>query len=139
MKIVFGTIALFLAATSSALAMDASELATFASRYRSSSNAPVVFQRYDAGCRANIPVALVQTRNLGNGRVAGITSEYACWGATFTYFEMTRGNLNSIRAFAAVNAGRSTGYSNWGPANPMERMSASEMQAIAEAINATGY
>jgi len=66
-------------------------------------------------------VPLVKTLDLGSGRIGGITNNYLCWGATYTYFEMTRGNLESIRVFAEISAARTLRYGNWGPvANPGE-------------------
>ena len=80
---------------------------------------------------------MVKTRDLGNGRIGGITNQFLCWGATYTYFEMARGNLESIRAFVAIRAGRSTRYTNWGPvANPGDDLTPNQLTSVAKTMTA---
>ncbi|MBE9187517.1 hypothetical protein IQ270_23435 [Microcoleus sp. LEGE 07076] len=129
------TTIVFLSAAIPCLAMTPSELATFATNYKYNENAPVAYAYYDKACQTTVSVALVKTLDLGSGRIGGITNKYLCWGATYTYFEMTRGNLQSIRVFAEVGAGRSTRYTNWGPvANPGDDLTQDQLISVAKAI-----
>ncbi|QYO67161.1 hypothetical protein [Leptolyngbya sp. 7M] len=102
---------------SSRQGMTASELAQFAVAHDEPfEDKPTVFTtNHNKACGLEIPVKLVETMDLGNNRLAGITYYQDCALAVFTYFEMMRGNLDSISPFVEIAAGRSVQYSNWGP------------------------
>jgi hypothetical protein len=117
--------------------MTPSELAIFATNYKYNEKAPVAYSYYNKACQTNVSVSLVKTMDLGNGRIGGITNQFLCWGATYTYFEMARGNLQSIRAFVAIGAGRSTRYTNWGPvANPGDDLTPNQLTSVAKTMTA---
>jgi hypothetical protein len=119
MKKLLTTTIVFLSTAIPCFAMTPSELAIFATNYKYNEKAPVAYSYYNKACQTNVSVSLVKTMDLGNGRIGGITNQFLCWGATYTYFERARGNLQSIRAFVAIGAGRSTRDTNRGPvANP---------------------
>lgn len=133
-KLLTATILLISTAIPS-LAMTPSDLATFATNHKYNKNAPVAYSYYDKGCLTTVSVPLVKTLDLGSGRIGGITNKYLCWGATYTYFEMTRGNLQSIRVFAEISAGRTLRYTNWGPvANPGDDLTHAQLISVAKAI-----
>lgn len=137
MKILLSAITVVIATATSSLAMTPSELAKFASNYRSKENEPVVYMVQNTACAEPLPVTLVKTINLGGGRIGGVTQYWDCPVATFTYFEMTRGKYDSISIFAEVSAGRTSNFSNWSP-NPdsnEESMTFQELEAIARAID----
>ncbi len=107
---------LFITINLPSFAMSGTDLVRFAKNNRiSMSKNPLVYNFYDRGCQRLIPVHLVKTMNLGGGKIGAITTWGACWGANYTYFEMTRGNLKSLRVITAVESGRSMHYSNWSP------------------------
>ena len=117
--------------------MTPSELAIFATNYTYNEKAPVAYSYYNKACQTNVSVYLVKTRDLGNGRIGGITNQFLCWGATYTYFEMARGHLQSIRAFVAIRAGRTTRYTNWGPvANPGDDLTPNQLTSVAKTMTA---
>ncbi|MEG4323235.1 MULTISPECIES: hypothetical protein [unclassified Microcoleus] len=135
MKKLLTTTIVFLSAANPCFAMTPSELAIFATNYKYNEKAPVAYSYYDKACQRNVSVSLVKIMDLGKGTIGGITNKYLCWGATYTYFEMARGNLESIRAFVAIGAGRSTRYTNWGPvANPEDDLTPHQLISVAKAI-----
>ncbi|AFZ07646.1 hypothetical protein Osc7112_3263 [Oscillatoria nigro-viridis PCC 7112] len=137
MKKLLTTTIVFISTANPCFAMTPSELATFATNYKYNENAPVAYSYYDKSCQTNVSVYLVKIMDLGNGRIGGITNQFLCWGATYTYFEMTRGNLQSIRAFVAIGAGRSTRYTNWGPiANPGDDLTPNQLTSVAKTMTA---
>ncbi len=137
MKKLLTTTIVFLSTAIPCFAMTPSELAIFATNYKYNEKAPVAYSYYNKACQTNVSVFLVKTMDLGNGRIGGITNEFLCWGATYTYFEMARGNLQSIRAFVAIGAGRSTRYTNWGPvANPGDDLTTDQLTSVAKAMTA---
>ena len=136
MKKLLTTTIVFLSTAIPCFAMTPSELAIFATNYKYNEKAPVAYSYYDKGCQRNVSVSLVKTIDLGKGRIGGITNQFLCWGATYTYFEMARGNLESIRAFVAIGAGRSARHANWGPvANPGDGFTG-KLTSVAKAIMA---
>ncbi|MCW6049687.1 hypothetical protein K4039_06220 [Lyngbya sp. CCAP 1446/10] len=136
MKKLLTTTIVFLSTANPCFAMTPSELTIFATNYKYNEKAPVVYSYYDKACLTTVSVYLVKTMDLGNGRIGGITGKFLCWGGTYTYFEMTRGNLESIRAFAEINAGRSARHANWGPvANPGDGFTG-KLTSVAKAIMA---
>jgi len=137
MKKLLTTTIVFLSTAIPCVAMTPSELAIFATNYKYNEKAPVAYSYYNKACQRNVSVYLVKTRDLGNGRIGGITNQFLCWGATYTYFEMARGNLQSIRAFVAIGAGRSTRYTNWGPvANPGDDLTPNQLTSVAKTMTA---
>jgi hypothetical protein len=137
MKKLLNTTIVFLSTAIPCFAMTPSELAIFATNYKYNEKAPVAYSYYDKDCQTDVSVPLVKTMDLGNGRIGGITNQFLCWGATYTYFEMARGNLQSIRAFVAIRAGRSTRYTNWGPvANPGDDLTQDQLISVAKAMTA---
>ena len=137
MKKLLTTTIVFLSTAIPCFAMTPSELAIFATNYKYNEKAPVAYSYYDKGCQRNVSVSLVKTIDLGKGRIGGITNQFLCWGATYTYFEMARGNLESIRAFVAIGAGRSTRYTNWGPvANPGDDLTQDQLISVAKTMTA---
>lgn len=117
--------------------MTPTELVEFARSYKYNDKAPVAYSYYDKTCNIkNVSVLLVKTVNLGNGRIGGITSRFVCWGGNYTYFEMTRGDLQSIKAVAEVGAGRSTRYTNWeAVSNPGDDLTEDMLVSVAKAIS----
>lgn len=137
MKKLLTTTIVFLSTANPCFAMTPSELAIFATNYKYNEKAPVAYSYYDKACQTNVSVSLVKIMNLGNGRIGGITNKFLCWGATYTYFEMARGNLESIRAFVAIRAGRTTRYTNWGPvANPGDDLTPNQLTSVAKTMTA---
>ena len=137
MKKLLTTTIVFLSTAIPSFAMTPSELAIFATNYKYNEKAPVAYSYYNKACQTNVSVFLVKTIDLGKGRIGGITNQFLCWGATYTYFEMARGNLQSIRAFVAIGAGRSTRYTNWGPvANPGDDLTSNQLTSVAKTITA---
>lgn len=137
MKKLLTTTIVFISTAIPCFAMTPSELAIFATNYKYNEKAPVAYSYYNKACQTNVSVFLVKTMDLGNGRIGGITNEFLCWGATYTYFEMARGNLQSIRAFVAIGAGRSTRYTNWGPvANLGDDLTTDQLTSVAKAMTA---
>ncbi|NQE35745.1 hypothetical protein [Microcoleus asticus] len=135
MKKLLTTTIVFLSTAIPCFAMTPSELAIFATNYKYNEKAPVAYSYYNKDCQTNVSVFLVKTMDLGNGRIGGITNQFLCWGATYTYFEMARGNLQSIRAFVAIGAGRSTRYTNWGPvANPGDDLTPNQLTSVAKTM-----
>jgi hypothetical protein len=118
------------------LAMTPSELINFASNYKYNEKAPVAYSYYDKVCEMNVSVLLVKTVDLGKGKIGGITNQFLCWGGTYTYFEMTRGNLQSIAVVAEVVAGRATNYANWETvSNPGSELTRDMLVSVAKAIS----
>ena len=137
MKKLLPTTIVFVSTAIPCFAMTPSELAIFATNYKYNEKAPVAYSYYNKACQTNVSVFLVKTMDLGNGRIGGITNQFLCWGATYTYFEMARGNLQSIRAFVAIGAGRSTRYTNWGPvANPGDDLTPNQLTSVAKTMTA---
>ncbi|MGL5064614.1 MAG: hypothetical protein ACRC62_31925 [Microcoleus sp.] len=118
-------------------AMTSDRLVEFARRYRRyNDKLPVAYSYYDKTCNMNVSVSLVKTVDLGKGRIGGITSQFLCWGGNYTYFEMTRGDLQSIKAVAEVGAGRSTNYTNWeAVSNPGDDLTEDMLVSVAKAIS----
>jgi hypothetical protein len=137
MKKLLTTTIIFLSTAIPCLAMTPSELATFATNYKYNKNAPLAYSYYDKGCQTTVSVPLVKTLDLGSGRIGGITGKYLCASATYTYFEMTCGNLESIRVFAEISAARTLRYGNWGPvANPGNDLTHNQLISVAKAMTA---
>ncbi len=137
MKKLLTTTIVFLSTAIPCFAMTPSELAIFATNYKYNEKAPVAYSYYNKACQTNVSVYLVKTMDLGNERIGGITNQFLCWGATYTYFEMARGNLQSIRAFVAIRAGRTTRYTNWGPvANPGNDLTPNQLTSVAKTMTA---
>lgn len=137
MKKLLTTTIVFLSTAIPCFAMTPSELAIFATNYKYNEKAPVAYSYYNKACQTNVSVYLVKTMDLGNGRIGGITNQFLCWGATYTYFEIARGNLQSIRAFVAIGAGRSTRYTNRGPvANPGDDLTPNQLTSVAKTMTA---
>lgn len=117
-------------------AMTPTELVEFARSYEYNDKAPVAYSYYDKTCQMNVSILLVKTVDLGKGRIGGITSQFLCWGGNYTYFEMTRGDLQSIKAVAEVGAGRSTRYTNWeAVSNPGDDLTKDMLVSVAKAIS----
>jgi|GEM_PF-3247974 len=137
MKKLLTTTIVFLSTAIPCFAMTPSELAIFGTNYKYNEKAPVAYSYYNKACPTNVSVYLLKTMDLGNGRIGGITNPFLCWGATYTYFEIARGNLQSIRAFVAIGAGRSTRYTNWGPvANPGDDLTPNQLTSVAKTMTA---
>ena len=137
MKKLLTTTIVFLSTAIPCFAMTPSELAIFATNYKYNDKAPVASSYYNKACQTTVSVFLVKTMDLGNGRIGGITNQFLCWGATYTYFEMARGNLESIRAFVAIRAGRTTRYTNWDPvANPEDDLTPNQLTSVAKTMTA---
>lgn len=118
--------------TSPSFSMDSSELAAFASSYQITGKEPEIYSFEDESCGFSQAV-LVKTIKLKNNRIGGITFQGLCWGAVYTYFEMEQNNLESIREFSQVSAGRSTGFSNWGPSSASEdKITYEQLTAVAK-------
>jgi hypothetical protein len=117
-----------------AQAMTASELAEYARNRRYNASDPIILREQSAaGCPA--AYTLVRAWRLQGTTLAGIVQYSHCAIMTYTYFEMDGTNRDSIRAFSAVGAGRSTRFSNWGPSpNPGELYSWDALQIVADAI-----
>lgn len=94
MKKLLTTTIVFLSTAIPCFAMTPSELAIFATNYKYNEKAPVAYSYYNKACQTNVSISLVKTMDLGNGRIGGITNQFLCWGATYTYFEMARGTCN---------------------------------------------
>jgi hypothetical protein len=134
-KLLIATI-IFFSTAIPCLAMTPSDLVKFARSYEYNDKAPVAYSYYDKSCQMNVSVLLVKTVDLGKGRIGGITSQFLCWGGNYTYFEMNRGDLQSIKVVAEVGAGRSTRYTNWETvSNPGSDLTRDMLVAVAKAIS----
>lgn len=96
--------------------LNTSDLAAFAESNQITGNEIGVYTYEDEACGTGV-LNLVDTFPISNNRVGIITFDGACWGATYTYFEMNKNSIESISPFAQVSAGRSTHFSNWEPAS----------------------
>jgi len=135
MKKLLTTTIVFLSTAIPCFAMTPSELAIFATNYKYNEKTPVAYSYNSKACQTNVSVYLVKTMDLGNGKIGGITNQFLCWGATYTYFEMAHGNLQSIRAFVAIRASRTTRYTNWGPvANPGDDLTPNQLTSVAKTM-----
>lgn len=94
--------------------LNASDLAAFADSNQITGAEVDIYTYTDEACGTGL-LTLVDTFAINANRIGIITFDGACWGATYTYFEMNKNSIESIRPFAQVSAGRSTHFSNWGP------------------------
>lgn len=134
---VFGSVVaiLFLFHSShAAFSMDESELIKFARTNQITGSEPVVYKWDEEPCG---PSEAVLVKTFDNGqKIGAITYQGLCWGAVYSYFEMTKGALGSIKLISAISSGRSEHFSNWSASSTAEVMpTKKQLKAIAEKIS----